>query len=111
MTDDRGRVRAKARAAAEEALRLSPTLGEAHMALGLCLYWGDKDYDAALKEFSRSPRRLRPMMPTFFITSLAFIAGRDAGANRSQPIERALSLDPRNRHIAMARRQQSPFGA
>ena len=43
--------KAKARAQAEEALRLSPTLGEAHMALGLCLYWGEKNYDAALKEF------------------------------------------------------------
>src|SRR4029077_1473714 len=42
---------AKARAQAEEALRLSPTLGEAHMALGLCLYWGEKNYNAALKEF------------------------------------------------------------
>ena len=44
--------RAKARTKAEEALRLSPSLGEAHMALGLCLYWADKDYAAALKEFS-----------------------------------------------------------
>ena len=49
-SDDRAR-KAKARAQAEEALRLSPTLGEAHMALGLCLYWGEKKYDAALKEF------------------------------------------------------------
>src|SRR5450432_299724 len=32
---------AKARAQAEEALRLSPNLGEAHVALGLCLYLGD----------------------------------------------------------------------
>src|SRR5205814_1225819 len=48
--DDRAH-KAKARAQAEEALRLSPALGEAHMALGLCLYWGEKKYDAALKEF------------------------------------------------------------
>ena len=34
--------RATARAQAEEALRLSPTLGEAHKALGLCLYLGEK---------------------------------------------------------------------
>ena len=76
-------LKAKARAQAEEALRLSPTLGEAHMALGLCLYWGDKNYDAALKEFE-SPRRLLPIMPRSTITLAAFIAGRDAGANRSQ---------------------------
>ena len=44
--------RAEARTEAEAALRLSPSLGEAHTALGLSLYWGDKDYAAALKEFS-----------------------------------------------------------
>jgi TolB-like protein/DNA-binding winged helix-turn-helix (wHTH) protein len=37
MTGDHRIRKAKARAQAEEALRLSPTLGEAHMALGLCL--------------------------------------------------------------------------
>ncbi|HEY8649722.1 MAG TPA: FlgO family outer membrane protein, partial [Chthoniobacterales bacterium] len=51
MTSDHPARKAKARAQAEEALRLSPTSGEAHMALGVCLYWGDKKYDAALKEF------------------------------------------------------------
>ena len=49
---DNHALRAKARAAAEEALRLAPSLGEAHMAIGLCLYRADKDYEAALKEFS-----------------------------------------------------------
>ena len=34
----------KARAQAEEALRLDSNLGEAHLALGLCLYWGEKNY-------------------------------------------------------------------
>src|SRR5437773_3842489 len=38
MTSDHRARKTKARAQAEEALRLSPTLGEAHMALGLCLY-------------------------------------------------------------------------
>ena len=51
MTGDHLARKAKARAQAEEAVRLSPTLGEAHMALGLCLYWGEKKYDSALKEF------------------------------------------------------------
>ncbi len=49
---DNRALRAKARAAADEALRLSPSLGEAHTALALSLYWGDKDYTAALKQFS-----------------------------------------------------------
>ncbi len=96
--DDRAR-KAKARAQAEEALRLSPTLGEAHMALGLCLYWEEKNYDAALKEFevaaATSPNN-------------AEIYGYVAGIYRRQgrwresvaSFERAMSLDPRNREVA-----------
>jgi tetratricopeptide (TPR) repeat protein len=97
--DDRAR-KAKARAQAEEALRLSPALGEAHMALGLCLYWGEKNYDAALKEFeaaaATSPNN-------------AEIYGYVGGIYRRQgrwresiaSVERALSLDPRNAGIAL----------
>ena len=96
--DDRAR-KEKARLQAEEALRLSPALGEAHMALGLCLYWGEKKYDAALKEFevaaSTSPNN-------------AEIYGYVGGIYRRQgrwresiaSFERALSLDPRNCMIA-----------
>ena len=96
--DDRAH-KAKARAQAEEALRLSPALGEAHMALGLCLYWGEKKYDAALKEFevaaATSPNN-------------AEIYGYIGGIYRRQgrwresmaSFERARSLDPRNRIIA-----------
>jgi len=92
--------RAKARALAEEALRLSPALGEAHMALGLSLYWGEKNYDEALKEFevaaAASPNN-------------AEIHGYIGGIYRRQgrwresmaSFERALSLDPRNRGIAL----------
>jgi TolB-like protein/DNA-binding winged helix-turn-helix (wHTH) protein len=91
--------KARARALAEEALRLSPTLGEAHMALGLCLHWGEKNYDAALKEFeiaaATSPNN-------------AEIYGYIGGIYRRQgrwresiaSFERARSLDPRNRGIA-----------
>src|SRR6266487_2038691 len=56
-TGDHRAPMAKARAQAEVALGLSPNLGEAHLALGLCLYWGDKNYDAALKEFELAAAR------------------------------------------------------
>jgi TolB-like protein/DNA-binding winged helix-turn-helix (wHTH) protein/Flp pilus assembly protein TadD len=96
--DDRAR-KAKARAQAEEALRLSPTLGEAHMALGLCLYWGEKKYDAALKEFevaaATSPNNAE---------IYSYVAGiyRRQGRWRESvaSFQRAMSLDPRNAHIA-----------
>ena len=45
-------LRAKARTLAEEALRLSPTLGEAHLALGLYFFLTELDYAAALEQFT-----------------------------------------------------------
>ena len=97
--DDLAR-KAKARAQAEEALRLSPTLGEAHLALGLCLYWGEKKYDAALKEFevaaATSPNNAE---------IYNYVAGiyRRQGRWRESvaSFERAMSLDPRNREVAL----------
>ena len=51
--------KAQARAAVDEALRLQPDLGEGHLALGLWLYWAERDYDHALEEFTRA-RQLLP---------------------------------------------------
>ena len=42
---------AKARAAVDSALRLQPDLPEAHLAQGQIHYWGELDYELALKEF------------------------------------------------------------
>jgi TolB-like protein/DNA-binding winged helix-turn-helix (wHTH) protein/Tfp pilus assembly protein PilF len=91
--------KARARAQAEEALRLSPGLSEAHMALGLSLYWGEKKYDAALKEFE---------IAAATAPNNAEVQGYIAGIYRRQgrwresiaSFERAVSLDPRNRNIA-----------
>ena len=90
---------AKARAQAEEALRLSPTLGEAHMALGLCLYWGEKKYDAALKEFEVAAQ-ISPSNAKIYdyVGGIYRRQGRWREAVASY--ERALSLDPRNASIA-----------
>ncbi len=46
----------RARSAAETALQLRPNLGEAHLALGQCIYWFDQNYDAALGEFDTALR-------------------------------------------------------
>jgi serine/threonine-protein kinase len=52
---DRTKARiAKARSAVDSALRLQPDLPEAHLALGQIHYWGELDYDAALREFRRA---------------------------------------------------------
>jgi TolB-like protein/DNA-binding winged helix-turn-helix (wHTH) protein/Flp pilus assembly protein TadD len=91
--------KAKARAQAEEALRLSPTLGEGHMALGLCLYWGEKNYDAALKEFELAAQ-ISPSNAKIYdyVGGIYRRQGRWREAMASY--ERALSLDPRNASIA-----------
>ncbi len=44
--------REAARRSAERALELQPDLPEAHLARGYSLYYGDRKYDAALKEFA-----------------------------------------------------------
>ncbi len=46
----------RARSSAETALQLQPNLGEAHLALGQCIYWFEQDYDAALVEFNTALR-------------------------------------------------------
>src|SRR5204863_5804738 len=43
--------REKARALAERSLQLQPDLPEGHLALGFVHYYGNRDYDAAAKEF------------------------------------------------------------
>jgi TolB-like protein/DNA-binding winged helix-turn-helix (wHTH) protein/Tfp pilus assembly protein PilF len=92
---------AKARALAEQALRLSPALGEAHMALGLCLFWGEKKYDAALKEFevalATSPNNAQVHN---YIGGLYRRQGRWRESIAS--FERAVSLDPRNENMAFS---------
>jgi TolB-like protein/tetratricopeptide (TPR) repeat protein len=45
-------LKAKARALADEALRLSPALGEAHLALGIFFYLTEEDYRTALDQFT-----------------------------------------------------------
>jgi serine/threonine protein kinase/Tfp pilus assembly protein PilF len=86
--------RAKARAQAEEALRVSPNLGEAHAALGLCLR-EERNYDAALKELERalasSPNNAEIY---YYIAQVYRRQGRWREAVAS--FERARSLDPLN---------------
>ena len=96
--DDRTR-KTRARALAEEALRLSPALGEAHMALGLCLHWGEKNYDAALKEFEVAAAA-SPNNAEIYVYMGGLYRRQGRWHESIATFERALSLDPRNRGIA-----------
>jgi TolB-like protein/DNA-binding winged helix-turn-helix (wHTH) protein/Tfp pilus assembly protein PilF len=99
MTGDNRARKAKARAQAEEALRLSPNLGEAHMALGLCLYWGEKNYDAALKEFEVAAAT-SPNNAEIYIYVGGIYRRQGRWRESVASFERAMSLDPRNREVA-----------
>ena len=61
-------LKAKARTLADEALRLSPALGEAHLALGLYFDLVDLDYSAALEQFTIAltalPNNVEALMST-----------------------------------------------
>jgi serine/threonine protein kinase/Flp pilus assembly protein TadD len=99
VSNQEPRAREKARAQAEEALRLAPALGEGHMALGLCLYVGEKNYNAALKEFETAAATSPNNAKTYsYIGGIYRRQGRWREAMAS--FERALSLDPRNAAIA-----------
>ena len=87
--------RALARAAVEEALRLRPQAGEAHLALAENLYRGYLDYDSALAEIEVARRSL-PNEPRLFALS-AYIKRRQGHWEEStRDFERSIDLDPRN---------------
>jgi tetratricopeptide (TPR) repeat protein len=88
----------KARAHAEEALRLSPTLGEAHLALGLCLYWAEKDYSAALQEFSIAAAT-SPNNADIFNYFAGIYRRQGRWRESLAAYQRAQDLDPRNRNL------------
>ena len=104
-------AKAKARAQAEEALRLSPKLGEGHVALGLCLYVGEKKYDAALKEFEIADRHFSQRSLIFTIMLVEFIGARGVGANALVSFDRADLPRSSEQRYQQVCRQQSPLFA
>ncbi len=93
--DKRAEVFAAAEADAERALALQPDLGEAHLAMGYCHYWGHRDYEAALREFDLA----RASLPnnSDVLASIGYVHRRQGGAARGIPeMQQALVLDPRN---------------
>src|SRR5881227_2569122 len=87
--------REKARALAQRALQLQPDLAEAHLAMGFSLYYGDNDFEAALKEFEIAQRDLPNEAEGYF--ALGAIQRRlgkwpESTAN----LEKAASLNPKD---------------
>ena len=83
----------KARAAADEALRLQPELPEAHMAKGFLYYYGERNYDAALREFATARKGLPNEAGIF--RAIAAIERRQGKWDAStRHYLRAVSLNP-----------------
>src|SRR5882762_3073320 len=86
---------ALAEAAIQQAFRLRPDAGEAHLARAQNLYRGYLDYDAALAELDVAAKTLPNDAAVFELKGyIQRRQGKQAEAVRS--LERAIDLDPRN---------------
>jgi TolB-like protein/Tfp pilus assembly protein PilF len=87
--------REKARSLAERALQLQPDLPEAHVARGFSYYYGDNDYDAALKEFEIARRGL-PNESEVYLSIGAIQRRQGKWAESTANLEKAVSLNPKD---------------
>jgi TolB-like protein/class 3 adenylate cyclase len=92
-------IKKRARAEAEEALRLQSDLGEGRLAHGLCLYWTEKNYDAALHELELAARLL-PNDAEIDLFESAIRRRQGQWSAAIAGMERASARDPRNALLA-----------
>jgi tetratricopeptide (TPR) repeat protein len=87
--------REKAQTLAERALQLQPDLPEAHLARGFSYYYGDNNYDAALKEFETAQRGL-PNESEVYLALGAIQRRQGKWAESTANLEKATSLNPKD---------------
>jgi TolB-like protein/Tfp pilus assembly protein PilF len=87
--------REKARTLAERALQLQPDLPEAHLARGISYYYGDNDYDAALKEFEIAQRGL-PNESEIYLYIGSIQRRRGKWDESTASMEKAVNLNPKD---------------
>ena len=87
--------REKARSLAEQALQLQPDLPEAHLALGSSYYYGDNNYDAALKEFEIAQRGL-PNESEVYLAIGAIQRRQGKWAESTANLEKSAGLNPKD---------------
>jgi TolB-like protein/Tfp pilus assembly protein PilF len=87
--------RQKARSLAGQALQLQPDLPEAHLAMGFSYYYGDNNYDAALKEFEIAQRGL-PNESEVYLALGAIQRRQGKWAESTANLEKAASLNPKD---------------
>ena len=87
--------RERARSLAERALQLQPDLPEGHLALGFSYYYGDNNYDAALREFEMAQRDL-PNESEVYLAIGAIQRRQGKWAESTANMEKAVSLNPKD---------------
>src|SRR5712691_7650644 len=92
--------KAKAHAAAEEALRLEPDLPEAHLALGFYHYYCERDYQRALDEFAIARKSL-PNSADVYLAIGAIQRRQGKWAESTANMEKAASLSPKDSFLLM----------
>jgi len=106
--------RNKARSLAERALQLRPDLPEAHLALGISYYYGDNDYDAALREFEIAREGL-PNESEMYLYIGAIQRRQGKWAESTANLEKAATLNPKDwwplQNLALNYAMQRNFAA
>jgi TolB-like protein len=87
--------REKARTLAEKAMQLQPDLPEAHLALGFSYYYGDKNYEAALREFEIARLGL-PNESEVYLAIGAIQRRQGKWAHSIANMEKAAGLNPKD---------------
>jgi tetratricopeptide (TPR) repeat protein len=85
--------RERARALANRALELKPNLPEGHMALGTSHYYGDQDYEGALREFGLAKEGL-PNQSEVYLAIGAIQRRQGHWEESTANLEKAASLSP-----------------
>ena len=85
--------KAKAQGAAVEALRLQPSLPEAHLAMGFYYYYCERDYQAALNEFAIAKMSL-PNSAEVYMAIGAIERRQGKWKESTANLEKAASLSP-----------------
>src|SRR5437773_3538745 len=106
--------RQKARTLAERALQLEPDLPEAHLALGFSHYYGDNNYDAALRQFEVAQRGL-PNEAEVDLAIGAIQRRQGKWAESTVNLEKTVDLDPNDtwilQNLAFNYQMRRNFGA
>src|SRR5438874_5072440 len=106
--------RDKARTLAERTLQLQPDLPEAHLALGFSYYYGDNNYDAALREFEIAQRGL-PNESEVYLAIGAIQRRQGKWAESTANLEKSATLNPKDawplQNLAMNYQMRRNFDA